>query len=219
MAGKSRYQSRDKRFKQIYKGACEGRQEELYLKRLKKLIYECESRTFDVDFFFFSSQGGNPMEVVERASNVTIYDKGQQRVAIFDHDQKEAEFRQALDKCKVNNVFSAYSNLCFDLWLILHKTRFTRCVNNTGQYAQTIREVYNLPENADIKNEDVINQILAQLQLQDIRQAIQNAFVISKNNDGTGTPSFSEKSVQYYPNPDLAVHLFVQKVLHDTRCN
>lgn len=110
MAGKSRYQSRERRQTQVYRGAYEGLQEELYLKHLKKLIHQCESRNYDVDFRLYPCGGGNPLIVTERASNVILYNTDQQKkTAIFDHDRKEVQFRQALDKCKEKDVFPAYA--------------------------------------------------------------------------------------------------------------
>ncbi|TCL56028.1 RloB-like protein [Hydrogenispora ethanolica] len=220
MAGKSRRQPHERRQIQVYRGAYEGLQEELYLKHLKKLIHQCESRTYNVDFLFFCCGGGNPLIVAERAASATVYHaEHQMKTAIFDQDLKEGQFRQALDKCKEKEVFPAYSNLCFDLWLILHKSRFERCVNQPSQYAPIIREIYHLPAEADIKEEATILNILSQIQLTDVYQAITYAMEIIQKNSEVGEPCFTDRSVKYYRNPDLRMHQFIEKVLNDTGCN
>lgn len=218
MAGKKRYQARERRQRIVYKGACEGDQERLYLKHLMGLIQQCESRNYDVDFNFYHTEGGSPLVVAKRASTIPAFDGQQIRVAIFDHDLKETDFRYALDVCKKEKIFPAYSNLCFDLWLILHKTNFSGCVNHTGQYVPIIRQIYNLPAEADIKKEAIISNILSQIQLADVHQAIRNAFETTRNNSKVGTPCFTDRSVEYYPNPDLLIHQFIDKVLNETGC-
>jgi hypothetical protein len=220
MAGKSRHQSRKRRQNQVYQGACEGYQEKLYLDHLKNLIHQCKSRIKNVDFRFYCCGGGNPLTVALRAGNITVYDTASQpRIALFDHDQKDTEFGQALDKCKEKKVIPAYSNVCFDLWLILHKTRFERCVSQSGQYAQKIREIFNLPAEADIKEAVVMQRILDQIQLHDVQQAIENALIICRNNEETGEPRFTARSIRYFSNPDLMIHQFVKKVINETGCN
>jgi hypothetical protein len=218
MARKNRHQSSQRRQNQVYQVACEGSQEELYLRHLKKLINQCESRAYNVDFHSYCCGGGNPLAVTIRAGNITVYDiNSQPRIALFDYDQKDYSFQQALDYCKEKKIIPAYSNLCFDLWLILHKTRFERCVNQSGQYAPTLRQIYNLPAETDIKEANVIQRILDQIQLRDVQQAIENTLIICQNNEETGEPRFTPRSMRYFSNPDLRIHQFVKKVLDQVR--
>lgn len=214
MGGRSRHQFVERRPRQVYRIV----QEKLYFNHLKSLIHQCAERIADVEFLFYCSNGGSPMIVVDRAANIPILTQ-KVRVAIFDHDNNEQEFIRALDKSKEEHIISAYSNICFDLWLILHKRRFERSVNNARDYESTIREVYNLQANADIKNEDIMTRILSQIRLPDIRNAIENAVLVLRNNEEVGIPVYTKKAIKYFSNPDLMIHQFVQMILNDTGCN
>lgn len=53
------------------------------------------------------------------------YAKKDQVWAVFDEDEHPA-VKEARDVCKRGNVGIAYSNPCFELWLILHHEEFDR---------------------------------------------------------------------------------------------
>jgi len=71
--------------------------------------------------------------------------------------------------------------MCFDLWLVLHKEYTARLVNSAGGYVNDVRRIYSLPKDADIKEEDVIEKIVSQISLDDVRTAISNAQRIRKS--------------------------------------
>ncbi|MGE5558508.1 MAG: RloB family protein [Bacillota bacterium] len=220
MAAKQRFIAKERRPVVVYRGAYEGKeQERQYLYHLKSLIFSCEGRKRDVDFIFVSACGGGPISVVERAVRVPLfYPREQTRTAIFDYDGKTEEFKKALDCCKDQDIEYTYTNYCFDLWLILHKKRFIRSIVNPKEYEREIKTLYNIPPNADIKSHGIMERIIAQITLSDIKFAIQNGQAISLHQDQVGTPLFTDKSIKYYNNPDLLIHRFVEKVLKDTGC-
>jgi hypothetical protein len=195
------------------RGACEGNQEDWYFNHLKGLIKREDHRKHEVNFNLACTNGGSPLVVAKRANAASVGHF--ERLAAFDYDGKHQEFIGALDFCKNNKIVSGYSNYCFDLWLLLHKTRYMKSVSNANDYEAEVRIVYDLYEEADIKKESVIKQILLQITIEDVHRAIENAEYITTHNEQVKDALFTTSSVKFFENPDLSIHKFVAKVLHD----
>lgn len=210
---KRRFDAPRRRTINEYRGACEGSQERMYFVHLKGLIKREERRKYDVQFNLICTNGGSPLIVAKRA-DVTLAGEIE-RLAAFDYDGKHGEFIDALDYCKAKRIVYGYSNYCFDLWLLLHKERYMRVIANANGYEAKIRSVYNLPEEADIKEEVFVKQILSQISLDDIRRAVENAEYIVIDNEQVKEPRYSNKSEKFFDNPDLSIHRFIAKVLED----
>ena len=73
------------------------------------------------------------------------------------------------------HIYQAYSNVNFDLWLILHEQDYNKRVSKNDAYINDVRRVYGLKRADDIKSEDVINKILGQITLKDVKEAIKRA--------------------------------------------
>lgn len=71
-------------------------------------------------------------------------------------------------------VDHAYSSICFDLWLVLHKKFVNRSARSAKEYIVDVREVYSLSKEANIKSKKIMEQILAQITLDDVKTAILN---------------------------------------------
>ena len=180
---------------------CEGQQEEMYLKKLSCLLRTDKRRVT------FTTTQGLPGNILKQ--NHIIYDKA----VLFDHDGKVEDFRQALSVCIKAKCAYAYSNRNFDLWLLLHKREFTRCVSDNKAYVDDIREVFNLGKEADIKSKKVLERILEQITLSDVKTAIRHAKRIREQK----LPGDAEKICDRncYNNPDLSIHEFIIKVFLD----
>lgn len=79
---------------------------------------------------------GVPMTIAEAAckraailkrghGRKSSFEEGDQVWAVFDRDE-HPKVAQALERCRTGNVGIAYSNPCFELWLILHFNNFDR---------------------------------------------------------------------------------------------
>jgi hypothetical protein len=112
-------------------------------------------------------------------------------------------------------TYHAYSNVNFDLWLILHKEEYNRPVSDSKAYVADVRRVYRLGCEEDIKSEVVIRKILSQISLNDVKDAISRACRIREGKlDGD---RMIIGSSYCYPNPDFSIHNFLMTVLRD--CN
>ena len=192
-----------KEIRRQYFCICEGQQEEMYLKYLSRLLQTDKRR------ITFTIRQGLPGDIQKQRS--IKYDKA----VLFDHDGNTVAFRNTLNTCIKNKCSHAYSNRNFDLWLLLHKQDFSSSVSDNQTYKKDIRNFFNLDAEADIKSEKVINQILNQITLPDIKDAIQRAQRIREQK----IPSDANRigSIIYYDNPDLSIHEFIIKVFSE--CN
>ena len=109
-------------------------------------------------------------------------------------------------------VDHAYSNICFDLLLVLHKAFLSRSANSAKEYVNDVRELYSLSNEADIKSREVMMKILAQITLDDVKTAIFNAEGIRKNKTEDSKIIINDTDY-YYHDPDFSINIFLKKVL------
>ena len=198
------------RYRKTYRCVVEGQQEQLYLKHLGKLL----SRFPDIVVTFNTSIGN----AYELTKSYEEYDKA----CLFDFDFNEREFVDNLSICaKLNNqrkkqkykVYHAYSNVCFDLWLLLHKTEYFRSVTSNNAYIRDVIKAYELPDEADIKNEKIINTMLNEITLDDVKTAILNAKTIRSRKLPVDVHRIN--NIEYYDNPDFSLDAFIEMVIND----
>lgn len=190
----------------------EGQQEKLYLDHLARLINHPPQKVIT-----FNTKIGKAHDLKK---SYVEYDSA----CLFDYDFNKIEFERNLSICieldKKNkqknksdkrNVYHAYSNACFDLWLILHKKQFNRPVSLAKGYVKEVIQTFNLPYNADIKSEAILKQILQQISLEDVKKAIVRAESIRSNKLPCDEIHVNDEI--YYPNPDFSIHKFIEVVL------
>ncbi|MBN4056464.1 MAG: hypothetical protein COA82_10420 [Alkaliphilus sp.] len=88
-------------------------------------------------------------------------------------------------------IFHAYSNVNFDLWLILHKEDYSKPVISNDAYISVVRRIYGLSEKESIKKKIVIEKILAQIDLDDVKKAIERADVIRERKISTDKKNYT----------------------------
>lgn len=195
-------------------GAVEGNQELLYFKHLKAILDRNDpSKTLVVQYEDVG--GSSPLVVVQRAQRARS--SGAQKIsAVFDHDNKEDEFCKALHLCSRKHIWPSYSNMNFDLWLLLHKAPFTKPVNSTDEYKDYVRAAYQLDRHADIKSETIQRRILAQIDLSDVLHAIRRAEDIRLMKDAcqkTARTTACGLDEPCYENPDLLIRQHVKNLI------
>lgn len=190
----------------------EGQQEIIYLKRIAALL-----TNFPEKVVTFNTKLGDANKLY-KGSSLPDYD----RACFFDHDFKKVEFERNLDTCieldlkkKDHKTYHAYSNICFDLWLVLHKEYTTRLVSSADGYVKDVRRLYSLNDNTDIKAEDVMNKIVSQISLDEVRTAVANAQRI-RNSKTSSDKKFTAEGHLYYSSPDFSIDIFLNNVLKET---
>ena len=201
-------------YRKTYRCIVEGQQEDLYLQHLAKLLTQ-----FPKTVVKFNISEGNAYELTK---SYVEYDSA----CLFDYDFNKAEFESNLTTCASLNrknqkkskkqsarVYHAYTNVCFDLWLVLHKKDYFAPVSTNDAYVKDVIQLYNLPKGSDIKNEKVIETILSQITLEDVRSAIHRAKLICGRK--LPTDAIKVDTEKYFDNPDLSIHNFIEIVIKD----
>lgn len=163
---------------------CEGQnQERMYFDKVAELVNCIEERTHDLVFDYAEPYGGDPKCVVERTIEKSIG--------------------------KENKIELGYSNYSFDLWLILHKEDYFEVVQNQNDYADKLRQVYGFSADTKIKKQEIVRKMMDQIELSDIKIAIQRGKKISKDNQDKVQNKTPEGN-GYYNNPDTQMHILLQ---------
>ncbi len=196
----------------------EGQDEKIYLMRVQEIINNLPLK-YTVNF---NIKKDNPTSFVK--SNVIGYEK-YPFYHIKDFESSEnSEFYFSIDECikakQLRDILGYkfyYTNICFELWIILHKKLFTSRITNTKDYLKQINQCYNMKIKSfkDLKQESVYKKIVAQIDINDILTAIKNAKHITNNNKINYNIS-RYKNVEYYKeNPSLNLHEFIEFILKE----
>lgn len=179
---------------------CEGLQEKKYFEHLQSLVNIESDKKIHLKC--------NEMNIGDMKRNYVEYD----RVFVFDNDDKQDEFEAMIKSCSDEGIIHAYSNRCFDLWLLLHKEHCCRPARSNDEYINDVRKAYALKlRRNDIKNEKVIDGILKQIKLNDVKKAVVRADKIINSKLSHNKIICSHKM---YDDPDFTIHIFVRNVLN-----
>lgn len=148
---------------------------------------------------------------------------------IFDYESEEAvhvqQFKTALDRMKEaqnsgkNIKYQlGYSNLTFELWIILHKEDCNRHLAHRNLYLDPLNRAYgeHFENLKQYKQEDNFKRILKQLSLNHVKAAIRRSKAIMQRNQENGYVLQQYKGYKYYrENPSLSIWKVVDKILFD----
>lgn len=192
-----------------YQGSVEGLQEELYFKHLQDLINNSDEFNKRVNFKFKNVNGGFASNVVNKAKIYSSTDN--LKVAVFDHDFNEDEFLKAVNDCEEYHIFPAYSNISFNLFLILHKQNYNKKTTPNDNYLKDLRKAYKIDAKTHIKSEEGCLKIIKQITLEDVKEAIKRAKKI--NNESR---KYNKKiTKEIYEQPFLNIDVFLEQVFLD----
>lgn len=199
----------------------EGETEELYFQHLKKLIFEEENRIANP---VLQIEKCSPSKCVKKISVIhpcTI-------TAVFDVEDNDADhrkrFENTLKEMKSAEKFGksikyelGYSNIDFDLWIILHKKDLFGTVGSKAKYLKNINQIYGTKFEAlcEYKTERNFSHILSKITLDDVKAAIARAEKITKQRMSEGNPIRTCGYEWFDKNPALSVHCVIKKILSE----
>lgn len=186
--------------KREYRCFYEGQQEEMYFDYIAKKVKEANPN-ISLKFKKLAK-----LKTLEKSSTDVP------KIAVFDYDLNKVDFESKVKICNETRIL--YSNLNFDLWLVLHKKQYRRTVQNNNAYIDEIRNSYNLPDNANIKAKGNIQKILEQIELVNVKRAIQNAEEIMKGKMEEDK-IYVKRNFSYYPNPSMSINEFFKELFED----
>lgn len=199
----------------------EGETEQWYLEWLQKRINEVTEAEYKVSFDCQIQQ--NPLK---RAKSLTITGKTEVW-HLSDYESEETvhvqQFKNTMDQMKEAMSLGkqityrfAYSNLTFDLWIILHKMDCNTSYIHRKNYIHSINRAYGewFEDMKDFKHEDNFKRCLGKLSLKNVMDAVDRADKIMQRNQDNGYSIHKYKGFQYYKeNPSLEVHTIIRKIL------
>ena len=119
-------------------------------------------------------------------------------------------------KYKNINYLLGYSNLTFELWMILHKMDFYAPVNDKTKYLQPIQKAFDekFEDFQYFKQEDTFKRCLNKLTIEDVKCAIKRAEKIARDNKKNSKVLVSHCNYSYYrENPSMSINEVVKKII------
>lgn len=191
----------------------EGETEKWYLEWLQKQINACEEAPYRVVFDCQIQK--NPLK---RAKSLTVTTKTilyhlsdyesdepihvQNFVSTMDNMKEVSKLGKEI-KCQFG-----YSNLTFDLWIVLHKIDCNASFTHRKHYITPINSAFgeSFENMDDYKHEKNFKRVLSKISLEDVKRAISRAKNIQKNNIDNKYTLHQYKGYKYYKeNPSLEV--------------
>lgn len=111
-----------------------------------------------------------------------------------------------------------YSNLSFDLWMILHKQNCNAELNGVGNYLSHINRVFveHFESMKEYKEEANFKRCLGKLTFPEVLTALSKAKAIMQRNERDGYPLTQFKGYSYYVhNPSLDLWQPIETILSD----
>lgn len=209
-----------RKIKETYYVSTEGDNEVWYLEHLQDLINNSPNATKQV---VIVAKKSKPLSFVKRIG--VGYEESVSHICDFESIDEIERFKNDIDECEEAKKYKSlktynfhYSNLCFELWIILHKLDFQGTLSVKKKYLDYINKAYKTKIKSfdDVKKENVFKKsILPYIGLNDIISAIKKAKQLVANNKRNKHYE-SHKKVQFCrDNPDLNIHEFIEKILVD----
>lgn len=213
----------DKMYTSKFVFTVEGETEQWYFLWLRDQINKCEARYCNVAVNVSVQQsprrfykGANSKTVPEVfhicdvESNEPIHTNKFQRIL--------SEMKEAKEQKKIK-YYLGYSNLTFELWMVLHKRDCSGPLNHRRQYLEHINKAFGENfENLDqYKHEDDFKRCLRKLTLTDVIEAVKRADAITTSNFTDGKTLLQHRGYKYYrDNPALSIHEAVRRLLTES---
>lgn len=197
----------------------EGATERSYLEWLQKQINNSKEIAYKAKFVFYEKNPSKLCRTISITNLTQVY-------AIIDTEryselEKFKSFLTEMKKAPAGKqiVFKlGYSNITFELWIILHKVQFNQQGINPDFYLEHINKAYgtNFESLTKYKHEREFRKILENLSIKDVIYAIKNAEIMEKNNQENFILE-NHRGFEYYKeNPSLSIHHIIKKVF--TEC-
>lgn len=201
----------------------EGETEQWYLKWLQDRINETTEAVYKVSFDCPVQK--NPLK---RAKSLVVTGKTEVwHLSDYESDDPihTRQFTETMDNMKAAKNAGkqitykfGYTNLTFDLWIILHKVECNSAFAHRKNYITPLNRAYNehFEDMKEYKHEDNFKRCLGKLTLTNVMDAVERAERIMKRNQDNGYSLQQYKGYKYYKeNPSMAIHEIISKILKD----
>ncbi|WP_283596390.1 RloB family protein [Ligilactobacillus aviarius] len=165
--GRSRKNIPVKKIKFIY---CEGESEEKYFYML--------NQKYNGSNIKIKNLGKGQLEFVNDVIKHHKYDKADEVYAAFDaDDMNNQEIDKCFKQCSINGINILFSNVCFEVWLLLHYEYFDMDYTRDILY-QKLEKHMKLNKYTDFKGQSYVPYLMDK-----VNQAIQNINKLSTSDN------------------------------------
>lgn len=217
----------DLKARRKYVFSVEGETEKMYFEWLEKEINKHEKRKYNVIIQVkveksprtFAKQI-NPIST-EKVIHVCDYE-GNSESDIKNFQTVLSELKEASKRIKYD---LAYSNLTFELWIILHKISFHKTLSSKKEYLKLINDCFkDITKNKkgfqsldEYKEQSNFKKCLSKLKIEDVIHAVNNAQTIMKMNQDSGKCYKKFKGYGFFvDNPSLNIGEHVALILKES---
>ena len=212
----------------------EGETEKWYLEHLQKLINDAlTAKTAPFTLTLNVKVEKSPKSYIKTLSpGIGVTERGKMIIThVFDYESpiqqkgmdRLTQFQERLQQMKkaaeLKNVKYrlAYSNLSFDLWIILHKQNCNGMKTSCSQYLQDLNSAYRhgktpFASMKQYKEERSFKEILEEITLSDVRDAIKHAETIEAANAQNYRRQIYCGYRFFVNNPSLSFHERIQEL-------
>ncbi len=197
----------------------DGNTEELYFKWLKERLNSSPNAVRTVSFDIKQkkpSSYAKSLSVLTETIAYHVCDK--ETSSISDKEKFKRTLAEMKDIHKIRPCITyklAYSNISFELWLLLHKTSCNSIKKTASDYFPNIKKTFSLDGVVsfnEYKEEKNFNRVLSQLSLKDVKEAIKRAEEIQRNNAAVQQETVYKGYSFFEDNPSLNIHCLIQKI-------
>lgn len=203
-----------------YTFSVEGETEKWYLEWLENAINSSDASVYNVSFKTTVSR--SPRKNIKNYNAIStdrIFhicdmegpdDTSRRNFILILDEMKEASSSKGIE------YRLGYSNMTFELWLILHKQDCSGHHSSKTEYLRFINSAFSesFKSLSDFKKEINFKRCLERLNLSEVKNALQRANRIMNTLDSDGAPRKEYKGYLYYEdNPSLSIHLVIEDIL------
>ena len=198
----------------------EGETESLYLEYLKQLILAQDLRIANP---VIRVEKLSPLKVVKKLSllqsciitSVFDVEDDTNHKQHFENILKEMKQAEKLGKSIKYEL--AYSNIDFELWIILHKKDLFGSICSKNQYLPHINSIFGTKFESlkEYKEEKNFSQVLSKITLDDVKKAIIRAEKIMNQRKLEASLLKSHGYEWCDKNPSLSIHNAISKILKE----
>lgn len=206
-----------------YYFSVEGETEYWYLRWLEEQINNSEAKKFNVKIVPEVQQ--DPVSFAKKLviqQKTTVWHlsdiEGSSPEQIQSVNVTIGRLKEAKNLGKSIDYKYGYSNLSFDLWMILHKLNCNAELTDVGKYLNFINKAFGEQFHSmrEYKEEARYKRCLSKLSLEEVVSAVNRSKSIMQRNEQDAYPLTKFKGYSYYVhNPSLEIWQPIEKILAD----
>ena len=177
---------------------CEGLTEVTYFDN-----YKSKLKTFGIEVKAISDEHNDPIGIVKDAIKKLKEEKAEHTWCVFDRDHHtQHQLNQAKQLAEKNKIHIAFSNPCFEIWLLLHFKYSSAPYRNYDELEKALKQI---PELSSYQKETCyFNKLLPLWQT-----AVKNSKKLILEHKTSGNSQYSVNS-----NPSTSIHEVVEFLHH-----